>query len=203
MVYWYIIWLIQIFIQKGINVANFTKDAIKESFLNLLEIKPYNQITVKDVVEECGINRNTFYYHFADLPALFKEILDEQMDMLINEDSDISNLEESFNHAVKFVMDNKKAIYHIYNSINRDIFERYLMRVCDHVVKKYERKAFENSSITDRDKKLIEKHYKYVLFGASIDWLESGMKSDIQGDIHTLCKILNRLQPYMQEYFPG
>lgn len=184
-------------------MANFTKDAIKESFLNLLEIKPYNQITVKDVVDECGINRNTFYYHFADLPALFEEILDEQMDMLINEDSDISNLEESFNHAVKFVMDNKKAIYHIYNSINRDIFERYLMRVCDHVVKKYERKAFENSSITDRDKKLIEKHYKYVLFGASIDWLESGMKSDIQGDIHTLCKILNRLQPYMQEYFPG
>ena len=26
-----------------------------------------DKITVKDIVEECGINRNTFYYYFADI----------------------------------------------------------------------------------------------------------------------------------------
>ena len=54
-------------------MPNFTRRAIKESFLKLLNQRPLNQITVKDIVEDCGINRNSFYYHFSDLPALVEE----------------------------------------------------------------------------------------------------------------------------------
>ena len=45
-------------------MANFTRKAIKEAFLKLLNQRPLSQITVKDIVEDCGINRNSFYYHF-------------------------------------------------------------------------------------------------------------------------------------------
>ena len=45
-------------------MANFTKKAIKDTFISLLKTKPFNQITVKDIVDECGVNRNTFYYHY-------------------------------------------------------------------------------------------------------------------------------------------
>lgn len=45
-------------------MASFTRKAIEEAFLKLLDARPLNQITVKDIVEECGVNRNTFYYHF-------------------------------------------------------------------------------------------------------------------------------------------
>ena len=48
----------------------FTKKAIADSFLKLLREKPLDKITIKDIVEDCGINRNTFYYHFEDIPAL-------------------------------------------------------------------------------------------------------------------------------------
>ena len=45
---------------------NYTENAIKDAFWQLLEEKPYNKITVKDIVERCQVNRNTFYYHFHD-----------------------------------------------------------------------------------------------------------------------------------------
>lgn len=45
-------------------MANFTKQAIKAAFLELLDEKPLNKISVRDIVERCGINRNSFYYHF-------------------------------------------------------------------------------------------------------------------------------------------
>ena len=32
-----------------------------DSFIKLLNAKPLDKITVKDIVEDCGINRNTFY----------------------------------------------------------------------------------------------------------------------------------------------
>ena len=48
-------------------MRNSTKTAIKEAFMTLLNKKPFDKITVKEIVEECGINRNTFYYHYEDI----------------------------------------------------------------------------------------------------------------------------------------
>jgi len=50
--------------------VNITKRAIQEAFLAVLNEKSLGKITVKDITDRCGINRNTFYYHFADIPAL-------------------------------------------------------------------------------------------------------------------------------------
>ena len=36
---------------------NYTENAIKDAFWQLLEEKPYNKITVKDIVERCQENR--------------------------------------------------------------------------------------------------------------------------------------------------
>ena len=64
-------------------MANFTRRAIKETFTALLEERPLNDITVKDIVERCGINRNSFYYHFQDIPSLLDEIITEETEKLI------------------------------------------------------------------------------------------------------------------------
>ena len=38
----------------------FTRNAIIDAFLQLLDERPLSKITVKDIVDACGINRNTF-----------------------------------------------------------------------------------------------------------------------------------------------
>ena len=60
-----------------------TRGTIMQGFSLLLHEKPVNKITVKDIAEKCGINRNTFYYHFQDIPALLEEIMEEKADQLI------------------------------------------------------------------------------------------------------------------------
>ena len=52
----------------------FTKKAIIESFLHLAERKPPDKITVRDIVDDCGVNRNTFYYYFQDIYAVLEEL---------------------------------------------------------------------------------------------------------------------------------
>ena len=47
-----------------------TKETIIDAFWQLLEEKPFNKITVQNIVERCTLNRNTFYYHFQDIPNL-------------------------------------------------------------------------------------------------------------------------------------
>ena len=40
-------------------MPNFTKIAIRNAFLKLLSEKPLNKISVRDIVDECGINRKS------------------------------------------------------------------------------------------------------------------------------------------------
>ena len=57
-------------------MPSFTKKAIMESFVRLAGKKPLDKITVRDIVDDCGINRNTFYYYFQDIYAVLEEYCD-------------------------------------------------------------------------------------------------------------------------------
>ena len=56
-----------------------TRASIIEAFAQLLEERPINKITVKDIVNRCDINRNTFYYHLPDIPSLLVEMMEEKV----------------------------------------------------------------------------------------------------------------------------
>ena len=158
-------------------MPNFTRRAIKESFLKLLNQRPLNQITVKDIVEDCGINRNSFYYHFSDLPALVEEIMAEQVSAMVENHPTVDSVQEGSDAIVEFVMHNKRAIYHIYNSVSRDVFERHLMEVCRYVVTTYLAGMLEEVEEADRD--AILRFHRCACFGSVIDWLNGGMKDDV------------------------
>ncbi|MBR4794914.1 MAG: TetR/AcrR family transcriptional regulator C-terminal domain-containing protein [Lachnospiraceae bacterium] len=170
-------------------MTNLTKKAIKEAFLELLSDRPLHQITIKDIVEKCGINRNSFYYHYQDMPALIEEIITEEADAIINEYPSIDSVEIAFNVALEFARKNRTAILHIYNSVNRDIFEQYLWKVCDYAVTTFGERAFANKEINTSDKEVISNFYKCEFFGFAINWLQSGMKEDVSERISRVCEL--------------
>ena len=43
-----------------------TKLQMAEALKRLIKDRPFSKITVQDIVTECNINRNTFYYHFEN-----------------------------------------------------------------------------------------------------------------------------------------
>ncbi len=170
-------------------MANLTEKAIKASALKLLNDKPINQITVKDIVEDCGINRNSFYYHFRDLPSLIEEMVTEQAENIISEYPSINSLEECLDAAISFAMNNRKAAMHIYNSVSRDIYEQYLWRVCEYVVTTYINSVFAGYDISGFDKDVIINFYKCACFGQILDWQRNGMKSDVKKQFMRMCEI--------------
>lgn len=63
--------------------SELTRKAIMQSFLDILGDKPLDKITVSDITAKCGVNRNTFYYHYQDIPALLEEILSDKADEFV------------------------------------------------------------------------------------------------------------------------
>ena len=138
-------------------MSQLTKKAIAEAFIELLNERPLDKIKIKDITDRCGVARNTFYYHFADIPALLESIFTEETRKIILSREDVFSWEDSFISAAQFALENKRLIYHIYNSVERENLERYL---------------------SEEDKKLIEDFYRSALVGLILDWLGSGMKYD-------------------------
>lgn len=60
-----------------------TKRLIYETFIDLLGTKPFDRITVRDIVEACEINRNTFYYYYSDIYELLEEIFTKELNELV------------------------------------------------------------------------------------------------------------------------
>ena len=61
----------------------YTKNRIYECALKMAEKRPVNKITVRAIVEECKITRNTFYYHFHDLYDVYVSFVDSKFDELM------------------------------------------------------------------------------------------------------------------------
>ena len=59
-------------------MPGFTRQIILHTLTELMNEKPLSKITVKDIVERCGVNRNTFYYHFRDIPDAVEAMVKEE-----------------------------------------------------------------------------------------------------------------------------
>jgi len=73
-----------------------TKQALSEALKAMMKKKPLNKITVRELVEDCGVNRKTFYRHYrsiSDVVTEFEnELLSDFSDILKTSNTSIFNI---------------------------------------------------------------------------------------------------------------
>ena len=57
----------------------YTRNAVKDALLELLERQPYEKITVAALCRQAEITRATFYLHFQSIDGVLNELLDEAL----------------------------------------------------------------------------------------------------------------------------
>ncbi len=159
-------------------VQNYTRKLIRDVFVKMLNKRPLNKITVKDIVTECEINRNTFYYYYADIHAIISEIFQTELQKVIDEYNDTRSWEESFLVAAEFALENKKAIYHVYYSMQRQELENYLYGIAGNVMTRYVDSVCLDIPASDGDKRIIGSFYQCALTEMVLHWVASGMKDE-------------------------
>ncbi len=156
----------------------YTKIMIRDMCIKMLNERPLNKITVKDIVTACDINRNTFYYHYPDIYAILSEIFQSELQNAIDEYNDTLSWEEGFLVATKFAMENRRAVYHVYNSMQKEELENYIYSVAGNVMYRYVERESEGIQASTKDKKLIASFYQCALTEMVLRWIGSGMKED-------------------------
>ena len=110
-------------------MAQTTKNAIRKGFLDLLEQRPLDKISVVDIADHCGVNRNTFYYYYCDIYALVREVLESELDRVLNAPPLCTSWYQLMMRVTAFMRANRRAVYHLYQSSQRDLLEHEYYQV--------------------------------------------------------------------------
>lgn len=167
-------------------MPGFTRQIILHTLTELMNEKPLSKITVKDIVERCGVNRNTFYYHFRDIPDAVEAMVKEELNDILKDQKVPESVSDCMEILVNAVQKNKKAMIHLYRSIQRDVFADYLDHAAERVVEELINRAVGDFEMDQEDRHLISWYYKCVFVGVILDWLRHDMAYDILSDMHKL-----------------
>lgn len=172
-------------------MAQFTKTAIMTSFIELLNQRPFDKISVVDIAEKCGINRNTFYYYYTDVYALVDEVFRAETQKIVDTSHRCDSWQETFMQATGFARKNRQAIYHLYNSGARDRLEDYLYDGMFVVVEAFVDNQAEGLEVSADDKSALSTFYTAAMVGLVTKWLRGGMKEDADAYIASMGRLLD------------
>ena len=71
--------------KRTYEASNAAKRQICTVLKELMTQKPLNRITVAEIMQSCGMARQHFYYHFEDIPALFRWMLEQDAQRTVAE----------------------------------------------------------------------------------------------------------------------
>ncbi len=153
-----------------------TKTIISETFLDLLGQKPFDKITIKDIVEACNINRNTFYYYYSDIYDLLEEIFKKELIEMLDNYKHYGSWVEGFIKMLTVAYNHKKVINNICSSRSYDYFENYMYKSCSSIMIDLVSYHAEGMSVPDEDIEFIASFYEYAMVGILSEWFRTGMR---------------------------
>ena len=156
--------------------VQYTKTALRQSLLTLLQEQPIGKITVSRLCEQADVNRNTFYAHYSRPEDLLHEIEEELFDEIMRS-MEHSLTTESID---AFLLEICNAIF-IHGELcklvfsdhgNKTILKRLLFLAHDRCLSLW-------TSETQRERSELERLFTFASGGSVAvieDWIKNGLK---------------------------
>ena len=106
-------------------MASTTKEALGAALRQMMTVKPIDKITVKDLVEICGVNRQTFYYHFDDVYDLLEWVFEDDANRVLPRKVVYEHWREDVMVFFEYLYENRIFAMNVYNSNSRLYMLRY------------------------------------------------------------------------------
>ena len=104
------------------------KAVIAEAFLKLSRQKSVDKITVKDLVEACGISRQTFYYHFQDILEVIQWSAQQFFQEVLKRSLEAKTPEAAMEAFVSAAVQAEPLLQKLLRSQRREQVERLLVQ---------------------------------------------------------------------------
>lgn len=148
------------------------KEVIADAAETLLFQRKVKKLTVTEIVEECNITRQAFYYHFADIPELLKWVLEKDSEKLLEECFEEGDAERGLFHLFSVAINVLPYIKTGMQTKYGDEIERLL----DEFIYNFFNQATERAGIyrcySRDEKKFFLQYHCFAIKGLLDNWTE-------------------------------
>lgn len=167
-----------------------TKKALAASLKGLMEKTTLEKIKVKDIVADCGVNRQTFYYHFQDIYDLLGWIYKTEALASISGFKTYETWQQGFLMIFNYISENKSFCMNTFHSLGREHLERFLYDITFDLLISVVNEVANGTSVAEKEKRFIANFYCYAFIGLLTSWMREGMKEDPATIIDDLNKLI-------------
>ena len=171
-------------------MASFTKFAILKVFGDLAASRPVDKITVKDITDQCGISRNTFYYHYQDIYQVLKAYVqysaEHVIELMVEDEGEDgkAGLKE-----IRYLEANRELLCNLYRSAANEEVRNCLQSASQIIFDRLIESVSQGLEVEAEDKKILRAVCLFTGRGIMTSWMEEdGM---LNGE--TLEQVLVRL----------
>ena len=154
-------------------MAAFTKLVIMRVFENLLSVKPLEKITVKDITDQCGISRDTFYYHYQDIYQVFKAYIDYSLEEIFKflQQENEKDQDHICEKAVEFLENHRTIFENILRSAKSEEVHKILDDGSSRFFRYVIDRVGEGIDSEPEDREMICAMCQHAVQGIMYEWL--------------------------------
>lgn len=155
------------------NEINTTKKKLADALKLLMSERAFEKITIQDIVDMCGMNRRTFYYHFKDIYELLDWFYHEEA----LEQLEINSTYESWHNELLYLFHyleaNKKITICVFKSLGRGYLEDFVYKSVFRVVKNIVYDMAADLEVKEAQKDFTAHYYSVSLVGVLTHWIQA------------------------------
>lgn len=175
----------------------YTKKALSESLKRFMQTKPFSKITVSEIIEDCGLNRKTFYYHFADTRDLLKWTFEQEAIEVVKSFDLLIDYEDAILFVMDYLEKNQHMLNCVYDSVGRDELKFFLyndfFEIGNMIVSSAEKAV--GVQLSEDYKRLVVAFYTEGIAGIIIEWMKGGIKLDKAATVKYISSIFRNGLP--------
>ena len=153
-----------------------TKKAIAQGIKELMKKNSLDKITISDITAICGLNRQTFYYHFQDKYELVNWIYYNEAISIITGDLSLENWGERVFKLLTVMKDESYFYQNALRDTNNNEFQNYLFSVTKEIFIDLIEHVPHKEESDSQDETFVAEFLSYGVVGMIVAWAKNGMK---------------------------
>jgi len=168
------------------------KEKLQQTIKNLLKEKTISRITIKEITDTVGIQRQTFYYHYNDIYDLAFNMLDAEIKTNLSHLTADDTLNSIIYKLFSYVKVNRMIFLNFLANTNTEVVLNYLnillYQIVSYVLNLELKK--HNLKISKQGEQELLKSYTYYISGLLNDWFKSGSEDFDETQVNIIITIL-------------
>ena len=152
-----------------------TKKAIATALKSLILEKPFDKISIADLTKACGLNRQTFYYHFQDKYELLTWIYYTEGFAFVVEAITFENWDQKILLLLNIMKKDQTFYCHTIKHDSR-YFMDYLLEITATLFTEAINALDTQHKVQAQQKQFFSEFYAYGICGVILSWVQSNMK---------------------------